>query len=208
MILQSCGCFSRSFVSTREALYVNPNSPATPTVTRIPPVSPQNFLQGNVAAGLRNPPIKSPTGSQYSITKPITTTKVAPSIDHPQQSSEDSSVRETLSSAEGSIRTLQKNKTTFLLILAVGILVTPGAGLNAWLLAPSNDRGERQIYGSVPWHPLPKWKFFKLYARNKFPHLQMQAGFGRIATWRPGSAIKELLQNRIGALISRQPKRL
>jgi hypothetical protein len=99
---------SRRLVSIRDAQYVNPSSPATPNVTRIPPASSFMRLQGNVAAGLLSSSMNSWIGSQYSTTNPITTAIVESRSNPPTMSSRCSSLRESLSKADKSISRFER----------------------------------------------------------------------------------------------------
>ena len=105
-----CWLLSRSLVSTLDAWYVNPNSPATPTVTNSPPNNSQNFPEGKTAAGRCHSPKKLQTGSQYSKNSPTTTIAVEQSSRIPQKSSDLSNALEVLSSADRSIERFERRK--------------------------------------------------------------------------------------------------
>ncbi len=104
-----CRMFRRS-PSTREASYETRSSPATPIVTRIPPISPFKFVHGNLAIGQRTSTQKCFTSSQYSTTSPITTIAVESNNISPQKSSDSSRALEALSSADSSIECDGENK--------------------------------------------------------------------------------------------------
>ena len=130
---------SRSFVSTRDAMYVKSNSPATPNVTKIPPDIVRSLSQGKADIGHWTRSQKSLTSCQYSKTSPITTSNVAASSIAPQKSRDDSRLLETLSRAEGPIDRYEERKQLCLLISALGPALHMG-DLFSSLLSPLGQR--------------------------------------------------------------------
>ena len=99
------------------------NSPATPTVTRIPPVMAQNFCHGNIAAGRHNSSQNSTTSCRYSTTSPTTTSAVEAKSQNASESSDLSKALAAAWSADRSIDKFERKKRLcFILLLAVLLL--------------------------------------------------------------------------------------
>jgi len=100
----------RRLVSSRDDLIPTTSSPATPIVTRTPPVMAQNFCHGNMAAGRLISSQNSTTSWRYSAIKPITTNAVKKNSQNPSASKQFSEALAALSSADKSIDRYERRK--------------------------------------------------------------------------------------------------
>ena len=118
---------------------VNPNSPRTPIVTRMPPAISINLGQRNTDIGHLSSSMNSDTGCQYSSIRPSETTNVDPKRHQVKTPMECSKLRTAASNAGISIRRYGGLAQPFL------ILILEGAPLLSRLLRQGGDFDLREL---------------------------------------------------------------
>lgn len=143
----------RSPVSSRDDSIPTISSPATPVVTRTPPVMAQNFCHGNMAAGRLISSQNSTTSWRYSAIKPITTSAVKKNSQNPSPSKEFSDALAALSSADKSIDRYERRKRICLSLIVLALLFRLARDILFPMVMPTNARDWTAANQTAP---LPK----------------------------------------------------